>query len=114
MRAVIRGGVVLVVGLVAASAAAAANWLVVASERGEIDLARVARLGDGKTAAWNRLVLGRELQDPDKGSYNAVEALNHYDCRGRQFTTVKRVYLRDGKPVRSESVAATKSMAVAG
>ncbi len=89
-------------------AAQAANWQPVVSDKGErveIDKARIARIGKGKTMAWSRLVLGRD--EPiagTKDSYSMVEALNRYDCARQRFTTVKRIYLRDGKMVLQEPV----------
>jgi carbonic anhydrase len=102
-------------GFFSVPAADAANWQLVASEgneRIEIDLARIARASAGRTVAWTRLQLGREIEDGGKGSYNAVEAQNQYDCDGKRFATVKRVYWRDGKTVREETVAAPKQMTV--
>jgi carbonic anhydrase len=102
-------------GFISIPAADAANWQLVASEgneRIEIDLSRIARASAGRTVAWSRLQLGREIQDPGKGSYDAVEAQNQYDCDGKRFATIKRVYWRDGKSVREETVAAPKQLAV--
>jgi carbonic anhydrase len=103
-------------GALSLPAAHAANWQLVASEgneRIEIDLSRIARASAGRTVAWTRLQLGREVEDGGKGSYNAVEAQNQYDCDGKRFATVKRVYWRDGKSVREEAVAAPKQLTVA-
>ncbi len=109
--------IVVVLAAVAAQTGHAANWRAIASdgeELVEIDKARIARVGDGKTLAWSRLVLGRELRIGDSQlNYSAVEALNRYDCEKRSFTTVKRVYLLDGKPVKQESIAAPKEMLAA-
>ncbi|MDD5175867.1 MAG: carbonic anhydrase family protein [Sterolibacterium sp.] len=85
----------------------AANWQKIASdgtESVEIDKARIARIG-GKTMAWSRLWLGREMQVGESGlNYSAVEALNRYDCENRSFATVKRVYRYNGKSVKQETV----------
>ena len=79
--------------------AAAANWQPVATyqgERVEIDKTRIARIGDGKTMAWNRLMLGREESIPNsKDKYSTVQALNRYDCEKGSFATTKRVFMRD-------------------
>lgn len=102
--------------LVAAPAVHAADWRSIASEGAEniqIDKARIARVGPGKTLAWTRLVLGRELKVGDGQLYSAVEALNRYNCEKRSFTTVKRVYLQDGKPVKQEDIASPKEMQAA-
>ena len=74
------------------TAALAADWQQVAAtggERVEIDKARIMRSGPGRTVAWTRLVLGRELADAG-GSYTAVQAMNRYDCEGAKFTTLRR------------------------
>lgn len=95
--------------------AEAANWQPVASDKGErveIDKMRIARVGKGKTMAWSRLVLGREVAIADsKDSYSTVEALNRYDCERHRFATVKRIYLKDGKLVRQEAVESPNEMA---
>jgi carbonic anhydrase len=102
-------------GFISIPTADAANWQLVASdgnERIEIDLSRIARASAGRTVAWSRLQLGREIQDGGKVSYNTVEAQNQYDCDGKRFATVKRVYWRNGKSVREETVAAPKQLTV--
>lgn len=95
----------------------AANWRPIArdgEELVEIDKSRIARIGGGKTLAWSRLVLGRELQvDNSQLSYSAVEALNRYDCEKHSFATVKRVYLLGGNPVKQESIASPNEMQAA-
>ena len=94
----------------------AANWQKIASdgaESVEIDKARIARVA-GKTLAWSRLSLGRDIQVGESGlNYSAVEALNRYDCENRRFTTVKRVYLYNNKSVKQESVDAPAEMQAA-
>jgi carbonic anhydrase len=94
----------------------AANWQPVASvggERVEIDKARIMRIAAGKTVAWTRLVLGRELTDAG-GSYTAVQAMNRYDCASHKFATLKRVYM--GGPnhdlaLREETVGSPREIA---
>ena len=101
----------------ACGGASAANWQPVASyqgERVEIDKTRIARVGGGKTVAWSRLMLGRELQIPDsKERYSTVQALNRYDCEKGSFATIKRVFQLGDKVVSQEAVAAPKEMAAA-
>ena len=101
-------------------AAIAANWQPVAvagGERVEIDKARIMRFATGKTVAWTRLILGRELADAG-GSYTAVQAMNRYDCENHQFATLKRVYMggpNHDRALREETVASPKAIAtVAG
>lgn len=95
----------------------AANWRPIASigeELVEIDKSRIARIGEGKTLAWSRLLLSRDLQiDNSQLNYTAVEALNRYDCVKRSFATIKRVYLHGGKPVKQESIASPSELQAA-
>lgn len=93
----------------------AAKWQSVAgnaNEYVEIDKDRIARIADGKTLAWSRLVLSRDLEI-GANRYSAVEALNRYDCANRRFTTLKRVYLQGGKPVKQETVDSPKELEAA-
>ena len=97
------------------SAVAAADWAPVAAvngERIELDQSRVTRQGGGKTSAWSRIALERDFIDEYGMRYTAIEALNRYDCEKHSLTTVKRVYRRDGKLVREETVAAPRELAV--
>jgi carbonic anhydrase len=94
--------------------ALAVDWQPVASsggERMEIDKARILRTAPGKTTAWTRLVLGREVADA-KGNYTVVQAMNRYDCEARRFATVKRVYLKADRMVREENVSSPREIAV--
>jgi carbonic anhydrase len=95
--------------------AGAADWLAVASEAGErveIDLARIERVADGKTLAWDRLLLGHEVRSGDHGIYDAVEALNRYDCARKRFATVKRVYWHGERRVAEETIPSPREMGV--
>lgn len=88
------------------SMAHAAKWQTIASQDGkriEIDKARIARVGEGQTMAWTRLLLDRELM-VDEQRYNRVEVLNRYDCSGQRFATVKRIYLQGINPVKEEVI----------
>ena len=95
----------------------AANWHPVArngSEYVEIDTDRIARIADGKTLAWSRLVPGRDLPiGTSKLMYSAVEALNRYDCASRRFTTVKRLYMHAGRLVKQETVDSPRELEAA-
>src|ERR1035437_7555445 len=79
----------------------AANWQAIDSYQGEhveIDKSRIARIGEGKTVAWSRLVLGRNQPIGDgNDTYSTVEALNRYDCENHRFTTIRRVFLQGSK-----------------
>lgn len=94
--------------------ALAADWQAVATangERVEIDKAGILRTAQGKTTAWSRLELGRELSE--KGiRYSAVQTMSRYDCAARRFSTVKRVYLLAGKAVREENIDKPKEVPV--
>lgn len=98
----------------AAGAAAAVQWQTVASGAGrtvDIDGASIARLKDGKTAAWTRLTLDHPLLDFENSlRYTVVQVLNHYDCAGDSFATQKRIYLRDGREIRTEKVGGPQIM----
>ena len=92
----------------------AATWEPVAEAKGErvdIDKSSILRTAAGKTTAWTRLQLGREVTEGGV-SYSTVEALNRYDCTTRRYATVKRVYLRSDKAVREETVASPKEISI--
>ena len=106
----------LALALVAVSSAPlqAADWQAVATsggERVEIDKARVVRTAPGKTTAWTRLTLGREVADAG-GTYSAVQAMNRYECERGRFATVRRVYMKANDIVREEVIPSPKEMAV--
>ena len=99
------------------AAAPTGSWQVVLAanagsvgERIEIDRSRVIR--DGDTAfAWSRVSLGRPVADA-AGVYNAIEALNRYDCESRRFTTLHRVYFNDDTALRGEHAVRSRANAV--
>jgi carbonic anhydrase len=91
----------------------AANWQTVIAgktETIEIDKTRISR-GTSGTTGWSRIVLGREVNDPG-GVYNAIHAQNLYDCDGRRFTTLKRVYFNGDTQVREEAVSRQRANSV--
>lgn len=94
--------------LTASAAPPAPQWQTVASHAGssvELDKSRIARLKGGQTSAWTRLSLDAPRLDfENKIRYSAVEALNHYDCAKSSFATQQRIYLLDGREMRSEKV----------
>jgi carbonic anhydrase len=95
-------------------AAAAGSWDTVVTLNGqsiELDKSRIGKLADGRALAWSRLALGRDFIDENGMRYTAIEALNRYDCEKHSYTTLKRVYRRDGKTVRTENVATPHEMA---
>lgn len=101
--------------LVAAPAAlAAADWMVVTSDRVrrvELDRSSVMASEGGTKVAWGRIVLS-DAQAKEAG-YKTVRALNRYDCRTRSFVIIKRVYLADDeRTVRDEKVGADNAIAI--
>ena len=80
------------------------------SETIEIDKARIVRGWKG-TTAWSRVNLGQEVADMS-GTYNAIEALNLYDCGGRKFTTLRRAYFNGDTLVREEGVARKRANSI--
>ncbi len=103
-----------VASLALSGSALAADWQAVATaggERVEIDKTRIMRVGKGRTIAWTKLVLGRELKDGG-GSYTAVQAMNRYECEAGKFATLRRVYMKGDVAVREEKVASPKEVSV--
>lgn len=90
----------------ALAAKAPAHWQVVNTNVGslvEIDKNRIARLKDGKTAAWTRLTLDHPALDfESRIRYTAVQALNHYDCAKGTFATQQRVFILEGREMKTE------------
>jgi carbonic anhydrase len=105
---------VLAMAAVFSTAALAATWQPVADangERVEIDKGRILRTAEGKTTAWTRLQLGREMTEGGV-RYTAVQAMNRYDCVAKRFATVKRVYMLADKAVREENIAKPKEISI--
>ena len=97
--------------------AAPAQWQTVAVQEGrrvELDTSRLTRLKGGKTAAWSRLTLDHPVLDfESRVRYTAVQALNHYDCARGSYATRQRVYLLDGRAIKTEKVADARRVDVA-
>jgi carbonic anhydrase len=99
--------------MVGSAGAAQGAWQIVLADQQEriaLDTTRVMHSAQGITA-WSRISLGREVADP-AGRYNMIEAENLYDCAGGKFTTLRRVYLRNGTPVREESAVRERAVRV--
>ncbi len=99
--------------LSAQAPAYAAKWESVATSGGdrvELDRSRVARPGAGAATAWSRLVRDGIYIDDYGMRYTTVEAFNRYDCTKGSFTTLKRVWRRDGQLVREEPIAAPQEL----
>lgn len=87
--------------------AVAAQWESVAvsgSDRIELDRSRLAAPHANRATAWSRLLRNGIYIDEYGMRYTAIEALNRYDCAKGSFTTLKRVWRRDGELVREETV----------
>jgi len=91
------------------AATAPAQWQTVATQSGstvDIDKGRISRLKSGKTAVWTRLTLDHAVLDFEgQVRYTSVQALSHYDCAQGSFSTQKRVFLLDGREVKTEKVS---------
>ena len=93
----------------------AAKWETVAAANGdkiEIDRARIVQQAGGRATAWSRLVRDGIYIDENGMRYTTVEAFNRYDCTKGSFTTLKRVWRRDGELVREEPVAQPAELTV--
>jgi carbonic anhydrase len=98
-----------------AAAATASNWQAISAEPGkriEIDRSSIKKDASGKTTAWGRVILDRELHDAKSGgAYKIIEAMNRYDCEARAYATVKRVYLKnEGEILREEDTGAQSEL----
>lgn len=116
MSASLMRSLVVLAGLAGASQGSvlAAAWQGVVSGRAEtveIDRASIVSAVGG-TTAWSRIVLDREVKDPG-GRYDAIHALNRYDCGSRRFTTLRRAYYSGATLVREEEVARQRPNPVA-
>lgn len=98
---------VTVMALAVALPAAAADWAMIVKDRTrriEIDRDSVLQSDPGTKVAWGRIVLSAD--DAEEAGYATVKALNRYDCKRRNFSTIKRVYLDAANHViREERVA---------
>jgi carbonic anhydrase len=98
----------------AAPAVLAAKWETVATASGdkiEVDRARMTQQAGGRATAWSRLARDGIYIDENGMRYTSVEAFNRYDCGRGTFTTLKRVWRRDGQLVREEPVAQPAELA---
>lgn len=105
--------IALAVGSACSGLSAGEAWHVVVADAREtiaLDTSRVLKTASGVTA-WSRIALGREVRDPN-GPYNAIEAENAYDCQNGRFTTLRRVYLRNGERVREEPAVRERANAI--
>ncbi|MDP2793667.1 MAG: carbonic anhydrase family protein [Sulfurisoma sp.] len=101
--------------LTASQPALAAKWETVATANGdkiEIDRARIVQQAGARATAWSRLVRDGIYIDEYGMRYTTVEAFNRYDCGRGSFTTLKRVWRRDGQLVREEPIAQPAELSV--
>ena len=101
----------------ARAAAPMPDWRSLVSEAGrrvDIDRNSIKKDETGKTVAWGRIVLDKDVPDPrSSGAYKIVQAYNRYDCANRTFATLKRSFLRgDGEVLRDEDVKAAAELPV--
>jgi carbonic anhydrase len=82
----------------------ATEWEKISSDRGrtvEIDASAIFDADKGAKVSWERIVLNDS--GAQRAGYRSVRTLNRYDCPGRSFTTLKRIYLNDdGNIIREE------------
>jgi carbonic anhydrase len=101
--------------LAGSTAAMAADWQTVASDKKrtiELDRASILQSDPGTKVAWGRIVLSES--EAAAAGYMTVKALNRYDCRNQTFATIKRVYLdADSTVVKDEKVKVEKDMPIA-
>lgn len=87
-----------------------------AGRRVDVDRSSIRKDETGKTQAWGRLILDKEIPDTRSNeNYRGIEALNRYDCENRSFVTLKRVFLKaNGEVLREEENKALLEMPVRG
>ncbi|MCL2162716.1 MAG: carbonic anhydrase family protein [Betaproteobacteria bacterium] len=105
--------------LVAVTAAAPATaradeWEKIVDNGGytvEINASAVFSAEHSAKVSWGRIVLNDS--EAKQAGYRTIKALNRYDCLGRNFTTIKRVYMDDqGDILREEAVPEQHPMTV--
>lgn len=106
--------ILFLASIFACSGAFAAIWQPIVTHAGEIgiDRSRVIFGGGGLVAVWSRRQTPQVVSGAE-GRYNAIEALNRYDCANNRFATLKRLYLFDSIMVRAENVWVPKEMDIA-
>lgn len=90
------------------------SWEKIVSDSGrtvEINTSAIFDAEHGVKVSWGRIVL--HDSEAKQAGYHTIKALNRYDCFGRSFTTVKRVYM-DAKDniIREESIPKQQSVRV--
>ena len=98
-------------------AASCATWQLVATEQGkriEINRETITSIAPNTITALGRIVLDRAIVDPRTStSYQSIEILNRYDCKARNYATLKRSYFReDSELLRQEDMKMPYDMPV--
>jgi len=101
--------------MVAAPVTAHADtWEKIVSDNGhtvEIDSSAIFNTDHGAKVSWGRIVLNDS--EAKQAGYRMIKALNRYDCLGRSFTTIKRVYMSDHANIlREETVPGPRPVTV--
>jgi len=68
----------------------------------EINASAIFDAEHGTKVSWERIVLNDT--EAKQAGYRTIKALSRYDCLGRSFTTIKRVYLRNDDSIFREEV----------
>lgn len=77
----------------------------------EIDTSAIINAEHGSKVSWGQFVL--DDSEAKINGYRTIKALNRYDCLGRSFTTVKRVYMDDDNNIlREESMPTQQPIVV--
>jgi len=105
----------LAAALGVSAAGAAQQWVTVMTvdaNRIEFDKSRITHKSEGIAMVWSRMALGRDYIDDQGLRYTAIEALSRYDCENRSFATLRRIYRRDAKVVRDETIDEVRELVV--
>jgi carbonic anhydrase len=89
-------------------------WEKIVSDSGhtiEIDSSVIFNTDRGAKVSWGRIVLNDS--EAKQAGYRMIKALNRYDCLGRSFTIIKRVYMDDRTNIlREETVPEPRPVTV--
>ena len=90
-------------------AMASATWQTLISEQGrrvEINPDSIISNSEDWVTVKGRIVLDKPIVDPKTSdSYRIIEIDSRFDCAGRVYATLKRIYFREeGEPLRQEEV----------
>ncbi|QWT46730.1 carbonic anhydrase family protein [Azospira inquinata] len=93
------------------------QWDTLSTQTGkqiDIDRSSIKKEEAGRITAWGRMVLNHDLPDAQSGgSYRSIEVLGRYDCSGRTYATLKRIYVKaSGEVLREEEQKVLADMPV--